>query len=47
LFVALSVTIILGIILAFRSIHQRRLVWLSLGLGIVFPMLLPWLGQRR
>ena len=45
--VALSATVILGIILAFRSIRQRWLVWLSLGLGIAFPMLLLWLGQHR
>jgi hypothetical protein len=45
--VALTATVILGIVLAFRSIRQRWLVWLSLGLGIVFPMLLLWLGQRR
>jgi hypothetical protein len=45
--IALSTTIVLGIVLAFRSIRQRWLVWLSLGLGIAFPMLLLWLGQRR
>lgn len=45
--IALTVTVILGIVLAFRSIRQRWLVWLSLGMGIVFPMLLLWLGQRR
>lgn len=45
--VALSVTVVLGIILAFRSIRQRWLVWLSLGLGLAFPVFLLWLGQRR
>ena len=45
--IAMSTTIVLGIVLAFRSIRQRWLVWLSLGLGIAFPMLLLWLGQRR
>lgn len=45
--IALSLTVILGIVLAFRSIRQHWLVWLSLGLGIAFPMLLLWLGQRR
>lgn len=45
--IALTATIILGIVLAFRSLRQRWLVWFSLGLGIVFPMLLLWLGQRR
>jgi len=45
--VALVVTVVLGIVLALRSLRQRWLVWLSLGLGIVFPVLLLWLGQRR
>jgi hypothetical protein len=45
--VSFLLTVILGIVLALRSIYQRWLVWLSLGLGIVFPMLLLWLGQRR
>jgi multidrug efflux pump subunit AcrB len=44
---ALIVTVILGIVLAFRSIRQRWLVWLSLGLGIALPLLCLWLGQRR
>jgi hypothetical protein len=45
--VALLVTIVLGVILAFRSIRQRWLVWLSLGLGIAVPALLLWLGQAH
>ena len=45
--VALLVTIALGVILAFRSIRQRWLVWLALGLGIALPALLLWLGQQR
>ena len=45
--IALIVTIVLGVILAFRSIRQRWLVWLSLGLGLLVPMLFLWLGQRR
>ena len=45
--VALLVTIVLGIILAFRSTRQRWLVALSLGMGILVPVLLLWLGLRR
>ncbi|HEU0010901.1 MAG TPA: hypothetical protein VFT34_13875 [Verrucomicrobiae bacterium] len=45
--VALIVTIVLGVILAFRSIRQRWMVWLSLGLGFLVPVLFLWLGQRR
>lgn len=43
---ALLTTIALGIVLAFRSTSRRWPVWLSLGLGIVVPLLLLWLGQR-
>ena len=45
--VALIVTVVLGIVLAFRSLRQRWLVWLSLGLGILLPILFLLLGQRR
>ena len=45
--IALIVTIVLGVLLAFRSIRQRWLVWLSLGLGFLMPVLFLWLGQRR
>ena len=45
--IALIATVVLGILLAFRSIRQRWLVWLSLGLGIALPVLCLWLGQRR
>jgi hypothetical protein len=45
--IALIVTIVLGVILAFRSIRQRWMVWLSLGLGLLVPVLFLWLGQRR
>lgn len=43
---ALLTTIILGMVLAFRSTARRWPVWLSLGLGIALPLLLLWLGQR-
>jgi hypothetical protein len=45
--IALIVTIVLGIVLAFRSIRQRWLVALFLALGVVLPALCLWLGQKR
>ena len=45
--IALIVTLLLGIVLAFRSLRQRWLVWLSLGLGILVPVLVLWLGQKH
>ena len=44
---ALMATIVLGIVLAFRTLRQRWLVWLSLALGVAVPILFLWLGQRR
>ena len=44
---ALIVTVALGIFLAFRTLRQRVLVWVSLGLGLLVPMILLWLGQHR
>jgi len=43
---ALLLTVVLGMILAIRSPSRRWPVWLSLGLGILLPTLLLWLGQR-
>ena len=45
--VALMVTVILGIILAFRTSRNKWPVWISLALGIVLPVLLLWLGQHH
>jgi len=45
--VALIVTIVLGVVLAFRSLRQRWLVLLCLALGVLLPVLCLWLGQRR
>jgi cyanate permease len=44
--IALVVTVILGVILAFRSIRKPWLVCLSLVLGFLVPMALLWLGHR-
>lgn len=45
--IALITTVILGIILAFRTSRHKWRVWLSLALGVVLPVLLLWLGQKR
>lgn len=45
--VALLVTVVLGVVLAFRSLRLKWPVWLSLGLGILVPILVLWLGQRH
>ncbi len=45
--VALMTTVILGVILAFRTSHNKWPVWLSLVLGIVLPIVLLWLGQKH
>lgn len=45
--VALLVTIILGLILAFRTTKRSWLVALCLLIGIVLPAAFLWLGQPR
>jgi len=45
--VALITTIVLGIILAFRTIRHKWPVWLSLALGILLPIVMLWLGQEH
>lgn len=45
--VALIVTVVLGIILAFRTSRHAWPVWVCLGLGVAVPALLLWLGQKR
>ena len=45
--VALMTTVILGVILAFRTSRNKWPVWLSLALGIVLPIVLLWLGQKH
>ncbi len=44
--IALVTTIILGVILAFRSIRKPWPVWLSLILGFLVPIALLWLGHH-
>ena len=44
---ALIATVILGIILAFRTSRNKWPVWLSLALGVTLPVILLWLGQKH
>lgn len=45
--VAATVTILLGVVLAFRTLKSQWVVWLSLALGIGVPALTLWLGHKR
>ena len=45
--IALIATVLLGIVLAFKTLQLRWPVYVSLALGIGLPILLLWLGQRR
>ena len=45
--VALIVTTLLGVVMAFRVQRSRWPVWLALGLGVLMPVLLLWLGQTN
>ncbi len=44
---SLIVTLAIGIVLAFRLNKAKWPVWLSLVLGVVVPLVLLWLGQKR
>jgi cyanate permease len=44
---ALMTTVVLGIILAFRTSRSPWPVWLSLVLGALLPVVLLWFGQRH
>ena len=45
--IALMLTIVLGLVLALRTLRPPWLVWLSLALGILVPVLCLWLGQQH
>lgn len=45
--IALIVTVVLGIVMAFRAARKQWPVWLALALGVLVPVLTLWLGQRR
>jgi hypothetical protein len=45
--VALLITILIGVVLAFKTIRPQWPVWVSLALGLLAPALMLWLGQGR
>jgi len=45
--IALSTTVVLGVVLAFRSVRKPWPVIASLVLGILVPMAFLWLGHHR
>jgi hypothetical protein len=45
--VCLIITIGLGLYLAFRTSRKRWTVWISLGCGLLLPVLFLWLGQPK
>ncbi len=45
--IAATFTIGLGLVLSFKLLRPVWPVWLCLAFGILLPMLLLWLGQRR
>ncbi|MBL9170387.1 MAG: hypothetical protein JNN07_21810 [Verrucomicrobiales bacterium] len=44
---ALIATVILGVILAIKALKQRWMVWISLTLGVLLPVVTLWLGAKR
>jgi hypothetical protein len=38
---------VLGLVLALRTLRSAWVVWASLALGILVPVLCLWLGQRH
>jgi len=45
--IALIATVILGIILAFRTSRNKWMVGLTIALGMALPAILLWLGQKH
>ena len=45
--IAATLTIALGLVLSFKLLRPVWPVWLCLALGILLPMLMLWLGQKR
>ena len=44
---ALIATVLFGVVLAFRSMKRRWIIWCSLFLGVLLPAFTLWLGARR
>jgi hypothetical protein len=45
--ITLIATVVIGIILAFQVSRRKWPVFLALGLGILLPVVVLWLGQHR
>ncbi len=45
--IAATLTIVLGLVLSFKLFRPVWPVWLCLALGVLLPMLMLWLGQKR
>ena len=45
--IALILSVLTGLYLAFRTLRQKWIVWASLFLGLAMPVLILWLAQRR
>ncbi|MBM3845233.1 MAG: hypothetical protein FJ405_02970 [Verrucomicrobia bacterium] len=43
---ALIATVILGVVLAFKALKARWIVWVTLGLGVLIPAIALWLGAK-
>lgn len=42
-----TMTIALGVVLAFQTLKNKGPIWISLALGIIIPILFLWLGQSK
>ncbi len=42
-----TMTIALGVVMAFQTLKNKGPVWISLALGIIIPVLFLWLGQTQ
>lgn len=45
--VALLLAVALGVVLAFRVLKRKWIVWASLGMGVAVPVATLWLGAKR
>jgi hypothetical protein len=44
--IALIVTVLLGVWMALRTLRRSWLVWVTLALGLLVPVLFLWLGRK-
>jgi hypothetical protein len=45
--IALILSVLSGLYLAFRTLRQKWLVWGSLALGLAVPVMILWLSQKK